>query len=250
MRIMTTRFLVFALFACASCTWAASATQERQRLYSQANLLAIGAVTYYDTDPRAATLPDASLLETLSESRLALKRLAVTLPLPASVATPLAGMDASLSQLGRLSREQATGYAPLLISLLGNRAQFSQQMDAAFTEQPASPLAAALNRQSRRISEILLHALAGNAVVLREHSTAHYESGLGPQDQAIEQGFDELKALLPATAAKQFRQQRLAYRFVRPWLLRSDTLQKVASAQRYIIAIVAWLDQQAIQAEH
>ncbi len=250
MRMMTTRYLAFVLFACASCTWAASATQEQQRLYSQANLLAISALTYYDTDPRAATLPDASLLETLSESRLALKHLAVTLPLAANVAAPLSGMDASLDQLGRLSREQTTGYAPLLITLLDNRAQLSRQMDASFTEQPASQLSLALNRQSRRISEILLNALARNAVVLMEHSTAHYESGLGPQDQAIEQGFDELKALLPTSAAKQLRQQWLAYRFVRPWLLKSDTLQKVAAAQRYIIGIVAWLDQQAIRADH
>lgn len=250
MRMMTNCFLAFVLLVCASCTWAASAAQERQRVYSQANLLAIGAVTYYDTDPRAATLPDASLLETLRESRLALKQLAVTLPLPASVATPLAGMDASLDQLSRLSREQAPGYAPLLITLLGNRAQLSQQMDAAFTEQPASPLAGALNRQSRHISEILLHALARNAVVLREHSTAYYESGLGPQDQAIEQGFDDLKALVPTSAAEQLQHQRLAYRFVRSWLLQPDTLQKVAASQRYIIGIVAWLDQQAIQADH
>ena len=250
MRSMTTCFLTLALLAPVSCAWAAFSSQDRQQLHSQANLLAIDALTYFDTDPRAATLPDSSLLEALSEARRKLKAVAAKPSLPASLAAPLVSMNASLEQLLGLSREQASGYAPLLISLLDHRAQLAWQMDIAYTEQPVSQVAGALNRQSRRISEILLQALARNALVLREHSMAYNESGLGPQDQAIEQGFDELKALLPASAAEQLQRQHLAYRFVRPKLLQHDALQKAAAARRYIAGIVTWLDRQAMQVEH
>lgn len=250
MRMMATYFQAIVLLAAASVCWASSSTQDRQGLLSQANLLAIHALIYYDADPRAAIPPDAGLQKALSDSRRMLKAQAVNLSLPAGVAAPLAGMDASLNELGGLGREEAASYAPLLISLLDGRAQLSRQMDAAFAEQPVSQLARSLNRQSRRIGEILLHALARNAVVLREYSMAYDKTGLGPQDKAIEQGFEELRALMPASAAGQLQQQRLAYRFVRPWLLQLDTVQKVAAAERYISAVVAWLDQQAIQAEH
>ncbi|MNG31569.1 hypothetical protein D3C84_1173990 [compost metagenome] len=58
-------------------------------------------------------------------------------------------------------------------------------MDTAYTEQPVSQLARALNRQSLCISEILLHALACNAAVLNQHSLAYRQTGLSAQDQAI-----------------------------------------------------------------
>lgn len=250
MQELTKFFLTLALLAPVSCSWAAFSAQDQQQLRSQANLLAIDALIYYDTDPRAATRPDESTLEALGETRRKLKEVAVRLALPASLAGPLAGMDASLDELAGLSREQASSYAPLLIALLDHRAQLTRLMDTANTGQPVSPLAQALNRQSRRISEILLHALARNAVVLSQHSMAYYATGLSPQDQAIERGFEELEALLPIAEAKQLQRQRLAYRFVGPKLLQPDTLQKAAAAERYIIGIITWLDQQAMRAEH
>jgi hypothetical protein len=246
---MTQCFLALALLVHAAGSSAASASQDQQRLRSQASLLAIEALSYFDTDPRAATLPDASLLEAMGETRRKLREATVKLAPPASLAAPLAGMDASLDELLGLSRGQASSYAPLLISLLDNRAQLARQMDSAAPEQPVPPLALALNRQSRRISEILLHALARNAVVLNQHSMAYHQTGLNPQDQAIEQGFEQLKELLPASEAEQLQQQRLAYRFVRPKLLQPDALQKAAAARRYIVGIVTWLDQQALRAE-
>ncbi|WP_137817667.1 hypothetical protein [Pseudomonas sp. 2FG] len=250
MQTMTKFFLTLALLAPVSCSWASSSAQDQQQLHSQTTLLAIDALTYYDTDPRAATPPDESILEALSETRRKLKEVAVKLSLPASLAAPLAGMGASLDELGGLSREQASSYAPLLITLLDNRAQLNRQMDTTYTGQSVSQLARALNRQSLRISEILLHALARNAVVLNQHSMAYHQTGLSAQDQAIEQGFDELKELLPTSEAEQLQHQRLAYRFVRPKLLQPDTLQKAAAAERYITGIVTWLDQQAMRADH
>lgn len=249
MHAMIKRLLTLALLIPAACSWAAVSAQDQQRLYSQASLLAMDALIYYDTDPRAATLPDASLLQELSETRQTLETTSAAHALPAGLAVPLAGMGADLNALQRLPRDQASRYAPLLISLLDNREQLIRQIDATPTTPPASPLAQALNRQSQRIGEIYLHALARNAVVLREHSMAHHQTGLQPQDQAIEQGFEQLKGLLPASAAAQLRRQRLAYRFVRPKLLQPDALQKSASAKRYIAGIVAWLDRQALRAE-
>ena len=169
---------------------------------SQVSLLAIEALSYFDTDPRAATLPDASLLEAVGESRRKLRDAAVESTLPASLAAPLAGMDASLGELLGLPRDQASRYAPLLISLLDQRAEVTRQIDDPATGQPASPLARALNRQSRRIGEILLLALARDAVVLNQHSMAHQQTGLSPQDQAIEQGFEQLEELLPTSEAE------------------------------------------------
>lgn len=250
MQTMLKCFLALALLAHATGSSAAFSAQDQQRLHSQASLLAIEALSYFDTDPRAATLPDASLLEAMGESRQRLRQTAVNTTLPASFAAPLAGMDASLDQLLGLSGEQSSGYAPLLINLLDQRAQLARQIDGATTAQPASPLARALNRQSRRIGEILLLALARDAVVLNQHSMAHQQTGLSPQDQAIEQGFEELKELLPPSEAGQLQHQRLAYRFVRPKLLQPDTLQEAAAARRYITGIVTWLDQQAMRADH
>lgn len=250
MQTMLKCFLTLALLAQTAGSSAASSAQDQQRLHSQASLLAIEALSYFDTDPRAATLPDENLLEAMSESRRKLRDAAVKSTLPASLAAPLAGMDASLDQLLGLPRDQASRYAPLLINLLDHRAQLARQMDSAAAGQPASSLALALNRQSRRIGEILLLALARNAVVLNQHSLAHHQTGLGPQDQAIEQGFDRLEELLPTSEAEQLQHQRLAYRFVRPKLLQPDTLQKAAAARRYITGIVTWLDQQAMWVDH
>ncbi len=249
MQTMLKCFLALALLAHATGSSAAFSAQDQQRLHSQASLLAIEALSYFDTDPRAATLPDASLLEAVGESRRKLREAAVKSTLPASLAAPLAGMDASLGELLGLPRDQASRYAPLLISLLDQRAQLTRQIDGPATGQPASPLALALNRQSRRIGEILLLALARDAVVLNQHSMAHQQTGLSPQDQAIEQGFEQLEELLPTGEAEQLQQQRLAYRFVRPKLLQPGALQKTAAARRYITGLVTWLDQQAMLAD-
>lgn len=242
-------FLALALLTHAAGSSAAFSAQDRQHLHSQVSLLAIEALSYFDTDPRAATLPDASLLEAVGESRRKLRDAAVKSTLPASLAAPLAGMDASLGELLGLPRDQASRYAPLLISLLDQRAEVTRQIDDPATGQPASPLARALNRQSRRIGEILLLALARDAVVLNQHSMAHQQTGLSPQDQAIEQGFEQLEELLPTSEAEQLQQPRLAYRFVRPKLLQPGALQKTAAARRYITGLVTWLDQQAMLAD-
>lgn len=249
MHAMIKRLLTLALLTPAACSWAAISAQDQQRLYSQASLLAMDALIYYDTDPRAAMLPDESLLQELSETRQTLETTTAAHALPASLAAPLTDMSSDLNRLQRLPRDQASRYAPLLISLLDNREQLIRQIGATPTAPPASLLAQALNRQSQRIGEIYLHALARNAVVLREHSMAHHQTGLQPQDQAIEQGFEQLKELLPPGDVAQLQRQRLAYRFVRPKLLQPDALQKSAAAKRYIAGIVAWLDRQALRAE-
>ncbi len=249
MHAMTKPLLALVLLLHAACSWAAVSAQEQQRLHSQASLLAMDALIYYDTDPRAAALPDASLQQELRETRRMLEAASAERALPADLGAALAGMGADLNALQRLPRDQASHYAPLLISLLDHREQLIRQMDAMPVAPPASPLAQALNRQSQRIGEIFLHALARDAVVLREHSMAHHQTGLHPQDRDIEQGFDRLSELLPPGASAQLQRQRLAYRFVRPKLLQPDALQKSAAAKRYIVAIVAWLDRQARQAE-
>lgn len=246
MRSTTQGLLAVVLFVHTACAWAGLSAQDQQRLHSQASLLAMDALIYYDTDPRAATLPDASLLHELSETRRRFETASAAGSLPAGLAAPLAGMDADLNALQRLPRDQASRYAPLLISLLDNRERLNRQMDATPTAPAASPLAQALNRQSQRIGEIYLHALARNAVVLREHSMAHHDTGLQPLDQAIEQGFEQLKELMPPGDAAQLQHQRLTYRFVRPKLLQPDALQKSAAAKRYIAGILAWLDRQAL----
>lgn len=243
-------YVSLVLLATVTSSWATTSFQDQQQLRSQADQLAIEALLHYDTDPRAGTRPDASTLETLGETRRKLKEMALRLSESEEIAGALEGMDASLEELSGLSREQAGSYASALITLLDQRAELNRLLDIAATGQPVSQLEQALNRQSRLLSEILLHALARNAAVLGQHSTAFYEAGLSPQDQAIELGFDELKTLLPGTEEKQLQRQHLAYRFVAPSLLIADTLQRAGAAERYISGIVTWLDQQAINAVH
>jgi hypothetical protein len=62
-----------------SSLWAAAPAQQYQQLRSQATLLAVNALLYFDADPRAQ--PDARHLSTLREAQQRLDALALQLDL-------------------------------------------------------------------------------------------------------------------------------------------------------------------------
>jgi len=227
-----------------SSLWAAAPAQQYQQLRSQATLLAVNALLYFDADPRAR--PDARHLTTLREAQQRLDALAVELDLPAAIGDSLASLDAWLDGLQVLPRDAAPRYPQLLIGLLDSRAQLDRQAAAAYQQAAtdASPRERLLNRQSLAIASLLLHAQARSARVLGDHSLAFAEAEFVAQDQAIEQGFDELISLLPEQA-DALHKQRLAYRFVRQRLLDSDPGQVTGSLERYLTGIVVALDELA-----
>jgi hypothetical protein len=228
-----------------SSLWAAAPAQQYQQLRSQATLLAVNALLYYDADPRQR--PDARHLTALREAQQRLDMLAVELGLPSAIGDALASLDAWLDGLQVLPREEAPRYPQLLIGLLDARAQLDRQAAAAYQQvaEPSSP-AQLLNRQSLAVGSLLLHAQARSARVLGDHSLAYSDAEFVARDQAIEQGFDELTSILPGQA-ETLHKQRLAYRFVRKRLLDSDPGQVTGSLERYLAGIVVALDELALR---
>jgi len=227
-----------------SSLWAAAPAQQYQQLRSQATLLAVNALLYFDADPRAR--PDARHLTTLREAQQRLDALAVELDLPAAIGDSLASLDAWLDGLQVLPRDAAPRYPQLLIGLLDSRAQLDRQAAAAYQQMQGevAPRDQLLNRQSLDIASLLLHAQARSARVLGDHSLAFAEAEFVAQDQTIEEGFAELSRLLPEQAAA-LHKQRLAYRFVRQRLLDLDPGQVTGSLERYLAGIVVALDELA-----
>ena len=227
-----------------STLWAAAPAQQYQQLRSQATLLAVNALLYFDADPRLQ--PDARHLTSLREAQQRLDALAVELELPSAIGDSLASLDALLEKLQALSRDEAPRYPQLLIGLLDSRAQLDQQAAAAYQQaQDQLPLATRLlNRQSLDIASLLLHAQARSARVLGDHSLAFAEAEFVARDRAIEQGFAELISILPEQADR-LHKQRLAYRFVRKRLLDRDPGQVTGSLERYLAGIVMALDELA-----
>lgn len=224
-----------------STLWAAAPAQQYQQLRSQATLLAVNALLYFDADPRLQ--PDARHLTSLREAQQRLDALAVELELPAAIGDSLASLNAWLDGLQALSRDEAPRYPQLLIGLLDSRAQLDRQAAANYQQgqDQLSPAARLLNRQSLDIASLLLHAQARSARVLGDHSLAFAETEFVARDRAIEQGFAELISILPEQADR-LHKQRLAYRFVRKRLLDRDPGQVTGSLERYLAGIVVALD--------
>jgi hypothetical protein len=238
MRVIQGGCLTLWLLASSS-LWAAAPAQQYQQLRSQAALLAVNALLYYDADPRAR--PDARHLTTLREAQQRLDALA--LDLPADMGDSLASLNAWLDDLQAVPREEAPRYPQLLIGLLDSRAQLDRQAAATYQQGQAdlAPVVRLLNRQSLAIASLLLHAQARSARVLGDHSLAYSEVEFAARDRAIEQGFTQLIVLLPEQAAT-LHKQRLAYRFVRQRLLDSDPGRVTGSLERYLAGIVVALD--------
>ena len=227
-----------------SALWAAAPAQQYQQLRSQATLLAVNALLYFDADPRLQ--PDARHLTSLREAQQRLDALAVELELPSAIGDSLASLNAWLDDLQALTRDEAPRYPQLLIGLLDSRAQLDRQAAAAYQQgqDQLSPAARLLNRQSLDIASLLLHAQARSARVLGDHSLAFAEAEFAARDQAIEQGFAGLIGLLPEQADR-LHKQRLAYRFVRQRLLDRDPGQVTGSLERYLAGVVVALDELA-----
>jgi hypothetical protein len=227
-----------------STLWAAAPAQQYQQLRSQATLLAVNALLYFDADPRLQ--PDARHLTSLREAQQRLDVLAVELDLPPAIGDSLASLDAWLDGLQALSRDDAPRYPQLLIGLLDSRAQLDRQAAVAYqqAQDQLLPATRLLNRQSLDIASLLLHAQARSARVLGDHSLVFAEAEFVARDQAIEQGFAELSRLLPERA-DTLHKQRLAYRFVRKRLLDRDPGQVIGGLERYLAGIVVGLDELA-----
>jgi len=227
-----------------STLWAAAPAQQYQQLRSQATLLAVNALLYFDADPRLQ--PDARHLTSLREAQQRLDVLAVELDLPPAIGDSLASLDAWLDGLQALSRDDAPRYPQLLIGLLDSRAQLDRQAAVAYqqAQDQLLPATRLLNRQSLDIASLLLHAQARSARVLGDHSLVFAEAEFVARDQAIEQGFAELSRLLPERA-DTLHKQRLAYRFVRKRLLDRDPGQVIGGLERYLAGVVVGLDELA-----
>lgn len=227
-----------------STLWAAAPAQQYQQLRSQATLLAVNALLYFDADPRLQ--PDARHLTSLREAQQRLDALALQLDLPAEMGDSLASLNAWLDDLQALRRDEAPRYPQLLIGLLDSRAQLDRQSDVAYQQVQADldPVVRLLNRQSLDIASLLLHAQARSARVLGDHSLAFAEAEFAARDRTIEQGFAELISILPEQADR-LHKQRLAYRFVRKRLLDRDPGQVTGSLERYLAGVVVALDELA-----
>ncbi|NQD95624.1 hypothetical protein HP532_23495 [Pseudomonas sp. CrR25] len=238
------RYLALLLLA-SSTIGAAEPAQQYQRLRSQAALLTVNAMIYFDADPRAR--PDARHLTALREAQQYLDALAVRLDPPAAIGDSLASLNAWLDSLRALPREEAARYPRLLIGLLDSQAHLDREVGQAYqqTQDQLPAQEQLLNRQSLAISSLLLHTQARSARVLGEHSLAHTEAEFAARAAAIEQGFDELLKALP-DQADMLNKQRLAYRFVRQRLLDLDPGQATAGAERYLTGVVIALDEMAM----
>lgn len=233
-----------ALLLASSLAGATAPSQQYQQLRSQATLLAVNALIYYDAQPDAR--PDRRHLAALQEAQQYLDALALELNLPSDIGDSLASINARLDKLQALSRADAPRYPQLLIGLLDTRVQLDQQAADAYqqTADRLPPATRLLNRQSVDIASLLLHAQARSARVLGDHSLVFAEAEFVARDQAIQQGFDELSSLLPEQAGVMHK-QLLAYRFVRKRLLDRDPGQVIGGLERYLASVVVELDRLA-----
>ena len=236
--------LAMVVLLASSLAVAATPSQHYQQLRSQATLLAVNALIYYDAQPDAR--PDKRHLLALQGAQQRLDALALQLNLPTDIGDSLAGLNAWLDRLQELPRDEAPRYPQLLIGLLDSRLQLDQQAAVAYqqTVDRLPPPTRLLNRQSLDIASLLLHAQARSARVLGDHSLAFAEAEFTARDQAIQQGFDELSRLLPEQADALHR-QLLAYRFVRKRLLDRDPGQVIGGLERYLAGVVVELDRLA-----
>lgn len=227
--------LALVLLLASSLAGATAPSQQYQQLRSQATLLTVNALIYYDAEPQAR--PDKRHLTALQDAQQRLEALARELNVSS------ASLDAWLDKLQALSRDEAPRYPQLLIGLLDSRAQLDREAAAAYQQAQAQlPQATRLlNRQSLDIASLLLHAQARSARVIGDHSLLFAEAEFVAQDQAIKQGFAELTRLLPAQA-DTLHQQLLAYRFVRKRLLDRDPGQVIGGLERYLAGVVVALD--------
>lgn len=232
------------LLLASSLVGATSPSQGYQQLRSQATLLAVNALLYFDADPRSQ--PDARHLTSLREAQQHLDLLAADLDPPPAIADSLASLDAWLDKLQALPREAAPRYPQFLIGLLDSRAKLDQQAAAAYQQMQGEVAASKqlLNRQSLDIADLLLHALARSARVLGDHSLVFVEAEFVARDRAIEQGFSELVKVMPEHA-DALEKQHWSYRFVRQRLLDRDPGRVTGALERYLVGVVVGLDELA-----
>ncbi len=243
MRALQGACLAWLLLA-ASLVDATVPSQKYQQLRSQATLLAVNALLYFDANPRLQ--PDARHLTSLREARQRLDVLAVELDPPPEIGDSLASLNAWLDELQALPRNAAPRYPQLLIGLLDSRAQLDRQAADAYqrVKGEVAPHEQLLNRQSLDIADLLLHALARSARVLGDHSLVFEEAEFVARDRAIEQGFAELIRLMPEHA-DTLGKQYWSYRFVRQRLLDRDPGRVTGALERYLVGVVVGLNELA-----
>lgn len=224
--------------------WASEPAQLYQQMRSQATLLAVNALLYFDADPRVQ--PDERHLVRINEAQQRLDAIALQLGVHMGLADSLARLHAWLAALQTVPRRDAPRYPQLLIGLLDTRLQLDQQLAELSAPDEANqlPVVALLNRQSLAIGSLLLDAQARSARLLGDHSLAYSEAELIARDELIQQGFTTLMAEWPEHA-QQLYQQRSAYRFVRERLLDRAPGRVTGSLERYLAGVVLALDEAA-----
>lgn len=223
-----------------SAAWSASLAQQYQQLGTGVNSLVVAAVLHFVTDPRRGTGRDDLALQALTEAEQQVRQQAARLELQEPA---LESLLASLEVLHGLP-SQDTDYPPLLMGVLDQHAHLGQLIEERYQQQSVIPTVDLLNRQSRRIAQLRLHAVTRNGRMLGAHSLLD-EAVFTQLDQDIERGFVQLQGLLPETQLPPLQQQHKAYQFVRAGLLEADSLRRSAALERYITEVLSWLDEQA-----
>jgi hypothetical protein len=156
-------------------------------------------------------------------------------------------MLANLETLSTLSPDE-TNYQLLLVEILDQHGHLSGQLSSVYQQLAVTPLAEQLNRQSRRVALLRLHALTRNARILGHHSL-NSDAVFAGLDREIEQGFVQLEEMLPESLLSGLRRHQQAYQFVRATLLDTNTPRVSAALERYVSNMLDWLDATAVEAE-
>lgn len=233
---------VLVLFS--SPVWPASVAQQYQQLGTGTNSLVVAAVLHFVTDPRRGTARDELALQALIDAEQQVRQQAARLGLKEPT---LESMLASLEGLRGLSSLD-TDYPPLLMGVLDQHARLGKLIDEAYRQHSVMPHAELMNRQSRRIAQLRLHAVARNARMLGAHSLLD-EAVFIQLDREIEEGFMRLEGILPEAELQHLQQQHKAYRFVRMGLLQADSLRSSSALELYITRMLAWLDSRAVEVD-
>ena len=243
------RLATAALPLCASllfstAAWSGTQAQQYQQFSTQANTMAVAAVLHFVTDPRPGGTPGRTGLENLVEAEQLTRQQAARLGLSSPA------LDRVLDRLETLHKlsPDATDYQPLLVELLDQHNQLSQQIAETYQQHGVTPLAELLNRQSQRVALLRLNAATRNARILGSHSLLD-EQQFVQLDQEITQGFSQLESALSTAESQQLQRQQQAYRFVRATLLETGTLKNSAALELYIARMLAWLDTRAVLAD-
>jgi hypothetical protein len=239
MRLLQSGLMTAWLLA-STAVWATEPSQIYQQMRSQATLLAVNALLYFDADPQVH--PDERHLVRVNEAQKRLDAMALQLEPNMQVGDSLASLHAWLAELQALPRRDAPRYPQLLIGLLDTRLKLDRQLGEAYAQlESTPPVARQLNQQSLTIGSLLLDAQARSARLLGDHSLAYSEAELIARDQVIQQGFTTLMAELPEHA-KPLYKQRSAYRFVRERLLDRAPGRVTGSLERYLAGVLVALD--------